>query len=41
MKQIKCFSESGYWQCKCGNLVSNDRNFCMYCDREKPINMKN
>lgn len=26
------------WTCKCGKIISDDRNFCMYCDREKPLN---
>ncbi len=39
LKDIRFFSESGFWQCKCGKLIPNDRNFCMYCDREKPFNV--
>ena len=26
-----------YWKCKCGATIADDRNFCMYCDRERPI----
>jgi len=25
------------WRCKCGAEWPDDKNFCMYCDREKPI----
>jgi hypothetical protein len=25
------------WVCKFGKVISDDRNFCMYCDRERPI----
>lgn len=25
------------WKCKCGNTVPDDRNFCVQCDRERPI----
>ena len=39
VKRIKFFMLN--WICKCGNHVPDDRNFCMYCDRERPINMKN
>ena len=24
------------WTCKCGKVLADDRNFCMYCDRERP-----
>ncbi len=25
------------WKCKCGNTVPDDRNFCVQCDRERPL----
>ena len=25
------------WTCKCGNVLAEDRNFCVQCDRERPL----
>ena len=25
------------WVCKCGNVLDDDRNFCVQCDRERPL----
>lgn len=35
--KIKTLGECCYWTCKCGKQIEDDRNFCMYCDRERPI----
>jgi len=24
------------WVCKCGNILADDRDFCVQCDRERP-----
>lgn len=34
-KLVKIFELN--WVCKCGNTLSDDRNFCPQCDREKPF----
>lgn len=25
------------WVCKCGNVLADDRNFCVQCGRERPL----
>jgi len=35
IKIVKLFELN--WVCKCGKVIADDRNFCMYCDRERPI----
>ena len=34
IKVIKFFECN--WVCKCGNVLADDRNFCVQCDRERP-----
>ena len=34
---VHCVRAPLGWKCKCGNTVPDDRNFCVQCDREKPL----
>lgn len=33
IKDLTIFS----WTCKCGNVLNDDRTFCVQCDRERPF----
>jgi hypothetical protein len=35
MKIVKFFECN--WVCVCGQTRPDDTNFCMYCDRERPL----
>lgn len=36
IKNLKFFIITS-WTCKCGNVLADDRMFCVQCDRERPF----